>query len=354
MRNASLILAFILLFGMSACDTSTPLSIPSPVSAPLADATSAPSPFPQTVSTNAPGTSPSQPLSAPADLRVVYLRNGNLWSWTEIGGSAQLTGTGDMSVARLSVDGQLLAFMRGRDVWTVRMDGTDVRLWATLENEGASLWFAPAGSLLAISTRDHIEIIDLSAGKSTRVLTYPAVPDGYYPKVAWAPDASGFKTVIPPQSDSGQAELLFVFTDGTVASLAKFSMVLPSESSPYISPDGGYIIYVAKLGDEKESLYLMDSSGATRPYGEPTDKVRAYGWLPDSVHFAYGGGNSSNTYLGSVGGSPTVIPFSFPSGLRWVDAEHYLALENGSLILGDLNGSSFPIDSNVKGYDFSH
>lgn len=354
MRNASLALAFILLFGMSACDTSTPLPAPYPASATLADAAPETSPAPQSVSTGAPETLPGQPMSVPAGLRLVYLRDGNLWSWTEAGGSVQLTGTGDMSVARLSEDGQLLAFMRRREVWTVRMDGTDARLRVTLENEGAALWFAPTGLLLAISTRDHIEIADLSLGGSTRVATYPAIPEGYYPEVVWTPDASGFKTIIPPQTESGQAELLFVFTDGTVASLAKFSVVLPSESSPDISPDGGYVIYVAKLDGENESLYLMDSSGATRPYGKTMDNIRAYGWLPDSVHFAYGGGDSTNAYLGSIDGPPTVIPFLPPSELRWVDANHYFALENGSLMLDNLNGASFPIDSNVQGYDFSH
>lgn len=353
MRKTSLILAFILLIGVSGCDASTPLPAPGPVSTIPSDTVPAPNSVPRLTSTDAPEASSTQPIPIPSGLRVVYLRDGNLWSWTEAGGSVQLTGTGDMSIARLSDDGQLLAYMRGREISTVHMDGTDVHLLTSLENEGAALWFAPSGSMLAISTSDHIEVVDLSAGSSTRVVTYPAIPTGYYPEVVWTPDAAGFKTVIPPQSESGQAELLFVFTDGTVANLAKFSMVSPSESPPYISPDGGYIIYAAKLDSENKSLYLMDSSGATRPYGEPMDRVRAYAWLPDSVHFAYGEGGPSNAYMGSVSGPPTMLPFSLPSGLRWVDAEHYLALENGSLSLRDLNGKSIPIDSNVQGFDFS-
>ena len=61
-----------------------------------------------------PETEPTQTVSEPSGLRVLYIREGDLWSWTEAGGKAQLTGTGDMSTARLSHDGQSLAFMRGR------------------------------------------------------------------------------------------------------------------------------------------------------------------------------------------------------------------------------------------------
>ena len=125
-------------------------------------------------------------ILSPVGLRVVYLREGNLWSWTEAGGSQQLTGTGDMSIARLSDDGQLLAFMRGREVWTVRMDGTDARLLITLEDEGATLWLAPNGTLLAVSTTNKIDVIDLTEGTSTTVVTYPPIPGDYYPEVAWS------------------------------------------------------------------------------------------------------------------------------------------------------------------------
>ena len=71
---------------------------------------------------------------------------------------AQLTDTGDMSIICLSDDGQLLAFMRGREVWTVRMDGQDARLLVTQAEAGGKLWFAPNGALLAVSTSDHIDV----------------------------------------------------------------------------------------------------------------------------------------------------------------------------------------------------
>jgi hypothetical protein len=294
-----------------------------------------------------------KPFYLPLSMRVVYVRDGNVWSWTEADDSVQLTGTGDISTARLSDDGQLLAFMRGREVWMVRMDGTDAHLLTTLDSEGAALWFAPNGLSLAVSTGNHIDVINLADTTSTTVATFPAIPDNYYPEVIWSPDASGFKTIIPPQNESGQAEMLFVFTNGTVANLAKFQMLSTSMSLPFISPDGGYVIYAATLKDGNESLYLMDSSGATRPYDEPAESIRAYGWLPDSKQFVYGEENTQRAYLGAIGGSPIEINITFPPTIRWVDAEHYLALGDGDLVLGNLNGSSSTIDSDVQAFDFA-
>ena len=357
MKKAFLIFSLILILGTLSCGTKTPPT--DPEVAPATETTQAPEsalvPTQESESVSQPelqGTVLPQTVSVPSGLRVVYIRDGNLWSWTEAGGKAQLTGTGDMSTARVSNDGQLLAFMRGREVWTVGMDGMHARLLSTQAGEGGALWFSSDASLLAVSTKDHIDVVDVMAATSVTVTTYPALPDGYYPEVVWSPDALGFKTVIPSQLETGQAELLFVFTSGTVASLAKFTMIPLSESLPYISPDGGYIIYVAKLGEGNESLYLMDSSGATKPYGQPAENVCAYGWLPDAKHFAYGEQDLPNAFLGKVGGPPTGIAIVFPAEVHWVDAERFLALDDGALMLGDLSGNIVPIDSAVQDFDF--
>ena len=97
----------------------------------------------------------------------------------------------------------------------------------------------------------------------------------------------------------------------------------------------------------------MDSSGATRPYGQAGEDIRAYGWLPDSKQFVYGEEDLHHTYLGKIGESPIEISVAFPSVVRWVNAEYFLAIEDGDLILGDLKGDSMLIDSDVKGFDFT-
>lgn len=350
MKKTFSILSLILIFGMAACGSTTLPATPGP--APVSEASPLPEPGQPLPESPVPAAETAiQPsLSAPSGLRVVYLREGNLWSWTQMGGNTQLTGTGDMSTARLSDDGQLLAFMRGRDIWTVRMDGTDARLLAAQAAGSSALWFAPNGSLLAVSTSDHIDVIDINAPSLNTVVTYPAVPDGYYPEVVWSPDSSGFKTVIPSQG--GQAELLFVFPNGTVASLAKFTLLPLSESLSYISPDGGYVIYVAKSGDGKESLYLMDSSGATKPYGEEAANVRVLGWLPDAKHFAYAFEDAPRAFLGDVAGNPQEISLAGYQVVRWVDEEQFLGLQGGSLYLGDIHSRKILIDAQVSTFDF--
>jgi Tol biopolymer transport system component len=295
---------------------------------------------------------PQVAIAAPSGLRIVYLREGNLWSWTEATGTIQLMDTGDISNVRLSNDGQSLAYMRGPEVWLVGMDGQNARLLATQKSAGGTLWFAPNGSLLAVSTNDHIDAINLQDASATTVMTYPAIQNNYAPEVIWTPDASGFKTVIPPQMETGQADFLFVFTNGTVANLAKFALVPLSESLPYFSPDGGYIIYAEKLNDGNESLYLMDSSGATRPYGEAAAKVRALGWLPDSKRFAYTFEDTSRTFIGNVNEPPVEITLEGYQTLRWVVGEHFLGLQDGSLYLGDLNNGKTLIDVQVSDFDF--
>ena len=353
------LLTLILTLASVACGSATPILTgtlpPAPEPATVAATTSVSQPDASPVASPTvaePGTGATQRVSGPSGLRVLYIREGNLWSWTEASGNVQLTGTGDMSTARISYDDQSLAFMRGREVWTVSMDGTDARLLVTQGDAGGALWFAPNGSFLAISTKDHIDVVDLNTSVSTTVVTYPTLAHAYYPEVVWSPDSFGFKTAIPPQTESGQAELLFVFPDGTQASLAKFALVPLTESLPYLSPDGGYLIYVAKVSDGKESLYLMDSSGATKPYGEPADRVRAYGWLPDSKHFVYGQENPARTFLGNVVGPPAEIVLENYQTIRWVDAEHFLAMQDGDLYLGNMNGGKKLIDVGVSDFDF--
>ena len=278
-------------------------------------------------------------------LRVYYLRGGNLWSWTDENGKVQLTDTEDMTTIHVSEDNQTLAFMRGSSVWKVRADGTGVQLLDTQTEIGGVLSFAPNGNLLAVSTRDHIDIIDLTSITKTTMLTYSAIPDGYFPEVVWNPDSTGFKTVIPASNENENAEMLFVFTNGTVASLAKFEMF----GFPYLSPDGGYAIYVSEMGEDRKSLYLMDSSGATRPYGKAEDTVSGYGWFTDAKRFLYESG--FKMFIGNVGSEPVEVNLTVKGKIIWVNDMTYIALQDDILGLGDLQGANTILDSGVSDFD---
>ena len=355
MPKALSITLLTLILATATCASPVPLPTPQLATATQMPTVPALSPSPVVSVTAEATVKVERTVAAPSGLHVIYLRDGNLWSWTEVSDNVMLTGTGDMSTARLSDDGQLLAFMRGREVWTIRIDGTDARLLVTQKEEVGALWFAPNGSLLAVSTADHIDAIDLANATTDTLVTYPALPNGYYPEIVWAPDSAGFKTIIPASSEKSQAEFLFVLANGTKASLAKFSMVPLSESVPFISPDGGYVIFVERLGDGKESLYLMDSSGAAKPYGEPAERIRAYDWLPDSKHFVYAWENQEQTliFIGDVTRKPPMeMVFNDYEIIRWLDPERFLATQADNLYLGDINGGKSLIAEGVSDFDF--
>ena len=129
--------------------------------------------------------------------------------------------------------------------------------------------------------------------------------------------------------------MLFVFTDGTTASLATFPIV--SNRGYLFSPDGGYVIYTAKTEDGREGLHLIDSSGATRPYGDSAEVVRALGWLPDSNFFVFASENPRQTYFGDVlGGVPNELSLDLYAKTVWVDEQHFLGSQEGNLYYVDL------------------
>ena len=62
-------------------------------------------------------------------LRVAYLKDGNVYAWTEGGNAAQLTNTGDANRVVISDDGQYIAYVREfefyvtYELWVVNADG---------------------------------------------------------------------------------------------------------------------------------------------------------------------------------------------------------------------------------------
>ncbi len=349
-------LGLILALAAWACGTSAPQTqpAPAPLSLPNAILTATPAPLPVVTTFFPTPTLPAVDAPIPASgLQVAYLGGGNLWLWDEAGAS-QLTFDGKVVAAALSKDGSWLAFLRGREVWVMRSDGAGERMLAPLPGEAGVPYFAPNGTLLAVSTSDHILVLDLNAGSATTVLTYPAIPH-FLPQVVWAIDSYGFKTILPVSAEGGAAQLHYAFPDGTVANLGSLDLAPLGESLPLISPDGGYVLYVARHGEDSRSLMLMDASGAARPYGEPAARIRVGGWYPDSKRFTYASeGTGGIAWLtGSVDGPPQAgTPFDMSLG-RWVDAGRYLLLENGNLSLCDLSGAKWPIASNVQDYAFS-
>jgi Tol biopolymer transport system component len=92
------------------------------------------SPIPDTLEpTEVPETAvPPTPTPTPVPLHIAYVKDGNVWLWTEGSSPTSLTNTGDAEDLKISDDGQVIAFARQVDntheeLWAVNSDGTNLR-----------------------------------------------------------------------------------------------------------------------------------------------------------------------------------------------------------------------------------
>ena len=94
-------------------------------------------------------------------------------------------------------------------------------------------------------------------------------------------------TVFDEEQDKGEADLYLVATSGGAS--RRLTSMPGKESEAAWSPDGRWIAFVAKRGEDKESqLYVISTDGgeATR-VGEVPTGVSAPKWFPDSKRIAF-------------------------------------------------------------------
>ena len=203
----------------------------------------------------------------------------------------------------------------------------------------ASFTFSPDGTKIALSRSDRIDIFDLQTGTGKTVFTFPVVMmysvANYLPEIAWMPDGSGFKTVIPAPdalgSPAAPTRFMFVPADGSqAAQLAEFVAVPAFKDRPYISPDGAQVLYLKPQGNNFE-LHLIDASTADKAvFQHPADKFGLLGWAPDSLHFVYWIDSPQSAWLGSTGAQGVLLS-DVPGAdhIAWVQDSLFL-FENGT------------------------
>lgn len=214
--------------------------------------------LPSTETTAVPVTdsaSPTDVSPAPAsELQVAYARGGNIWLWSESGGSRQLTFSGADSLPKISSDGAVVAFLRGQEVWAVNSDGSgegvlvDAAYLNSLVSPGSSgvlHWMAwqPRTHVLYFGTSEQgeaftVPVLDLhrvDADAGTPPLWLRAAGDGGLG--TFSPDGSRLAVVQPENI------LLFDPAGGGISTLLSFEFVMTYSEWFYLpevtwKPDG--------------------------------------------------------------------------------------------------------------------
>ena len=164
-------------------------------------------------STEEPGEPPETPEPPPL-LRIAYIKDGDVWYWEEGGPHLVLTALGDVTTARLSSDGQMVAFVRqfdwnNEEIYAVNTDGTNLHPLVTLADFATMkvypdaisavpyrIAWVPGTHTLAFNTRmtfegpglilpDELRLVDADSITLSVLMTPGTAGDFYY-----SPDGS--------------------------------------------------------------------------------------------------------------------------------------------------------------------
>jgi len=229
-------------------------------SAPPPVETTAPPPEPGETETVVPTLPPE-----PAVLRVAYIKDKNVWLWTEGGTSVQLTASANVQDLKLSDDGQVIAFVRepadfSPEIWAINTDGSSERMLAS----STDLWATYTGS--AGDAPSGIGIFRMEWQPGTHMLYYSTRP------LHMGPGSMGYYDLHTVNADTLAKATLFNAGDGGV---------------PYFSPNGLQIAL-----SQPTSISLVNSDGSNlRPDVLTYGSVITYSeylyhpspvWAPDS------------------------------------------------------------------------
>ncbi len=207
-------------------------SVATSVAATLAADDEEPASIPE--SESIPTASPGSIAAVPALLRVVYIKNGNVWVWQEGGAPLSLTSTGDAAQAAISDDGMWVAFTR-------QIDPNRQSLWV-MNTDGSGL-------LELVSTSDF-----------DMMVTHPDALSAVPYTVDWVPGTHtvAFNTRLTFEGPGLilNNDLQLVNTDTAVLT----QLLAPGDGGEFhFSPDGSLIALVTP-----EQISVVDASGGSR------------------------------------------------------------------------------------------
>jgi dipeptidyl aminopeptidase/acylaminoacyl peptidase len=209
--------------------------------------------------------------------RVMGVRRG---SFAVVCAGVALGATASSPQAAFQGANGRLAFVRDRDVYTSRADGTDERQISAGGFNRTPAWSPDGRRLLYVSSAlgsYDLVVVAAAGGEPARVTNDANLEID----PAWSPD--GRRIVfgrVPPSG--GVSELFAMNLDGTaVANLG-------SGIFPAWSPDGGRIAFTGDDPSGRSQIYVMNADGSAR--GRLTTGTGlAYGpaWSPDGKRIAF-------------------------------------------------------------------
>ncbi len=182
------------------------------------------------------GPTPEPTRSAPEQsaVLVAFVKDGHVCLWKEDRGIEVLTDTGDVSDVRISDDGQVIAFVRGLELWAVNTDGTGERTLVGIEDiaamvepgdPGVRLYnfdWVPGAHVVAFNTAAQLEIglqlyDDLHVVDANTLERTTLLPRGQGGQFTYSPDGSQIAimrsgTITLVDVDGGNPREAFTFT----------------------------------------------------------------------------------------------------------------------------------------------
>ena len=244
------------------------------------------------------------------------------------GAVARLGGTGSSgSTAAWSPDGSQVAFglltSERSSLAVVRRDGTHMRVLADAAGPSpVALAWQPGGSRVAFIRRAsgqyELALVDTLTGR-VRTIAGHAVRPGSDPGVSFSPNGRHVAYLRP-----GGAVISASVDGGATRVVASTgSSKRMSEAAPHWSPDGRWILYLARPKSRHGGVVLVHPDGSTLHGVSPAVfSLAAAAWSPDSTRIAINGWRdhdpSCHLFIvdlrrGSIHAITGEIPFSRPT-----------------------------------------